>query len=167
MPPLGTAGLRTMSPAQEEIIFAAMRGGMTERALYLMPSIDFRKPLTAQEKQARIDRFAVGPTAVVAFSPRPADRALGGSLLAGFITIELVFDILAALIGAIVAFHLSPALGYWPRVALLAAIGLLATIDIDGSYWNWYGFPTPYLLVQFADHVGGWCLAGLILARRR
>ena len=33
MPPLGTAGLRTVSPLQEQVIFAAMHGVMAERAL--------------------------------------------------------------------------------------------------------------------------------------
>ena len=69
------------------------------------------------------------------------------------------------LVGALIAANLSSALGYWPRVLLLAAIGALATIDIDASYWNWYAFPTPFLLAQFLDHVGGWFLAGLVLAR--
>ena len=58
-------------------------------------------------------------------------------------------------------------LGFWRRAFLMATIGLVATIDIDGSYWNWYGFPTSYLLAQFVDHVGGWFLAGLVFSALR
>jgi len=102
---------------------------------------------------------------VVAFSPRPADRAWTGSNFSTWISIEFLSDMAAGFLGALIAVSLSGMLGFWQRSFLMATIGIIATIDIDGSYWNWYGFPTSYLLAQFADHVAGWFLAGLVLAR--
>jgi hypothetical protein len=67
--------------------------------------------------------------------------------------------------GALVVFHLPAAVGYGKRVLLVGAIGILVFLDVDASYWNWYGFPTSYALVQLTDHTVGWLLAGLVLAR--
>jgi hypothetical protein len=37
-------------------------------------------------------------------------------------------------------------------------------LDVDGSQWNWYGFPTAYFTAQLADHAIGWFLAGIVIA---
>jgi hypothetical protein len=163
MPPLGTAGERLVDPAQEPAVLNALRGSMTERAIYILPGPG--KATTPAEQHAWAARYARGPAAVVAFSPRPADRAWAGSNFGTWISTEFLSDMAAAFLGAFIAVSLSSTLGFWQRAFLMATIGVIATIDIDGSYWNWYGFPTSYLLAQFADHVGGWFLAGLVLAR--
>jgi hypothetical protein len=51
------------------------------------------------------------------------------------------------------------------RALLVTLLGLRETFDIDVSQWNWYSFPTAYLLAQLVDHTVGWFLAGLVLAR--
>jgi hypothetical protein len=148
MPPLGTAGERVVASAREPALLTALGGSMRERAIYMLPGTS-------------------GPAAVVAFSPRPADRAWLGSSFATWISIEFLTDMAAGFLGAVIAACLSSGLGFWQRAFLMATIGLVATIDIDGSYWNWYGFPTSYLLAQFVDHVGGWFLAGLVFSALR
>jgi hypothetical protein len=148
MPPLGTAGERVVASAREPVVLTALGGSMPERAIYILPGTS-------------------GPAAVVAFSPRPADRAWLGSSFATWISIEFLSDMAAGFFGALIAASLSSGLGFWQRAFLMATIGLVATIDIDGSYWNWYGFPTSYLLAQFVDHVGGWFLAGLVFSALR
>jgi hypothetical protein len=160
LPPIGTAGERTVSPAQGDAILNAMRRSMSERAIYILPGMDASK-----DRSTWTAKFEAGPAAVVAYNPHPAEQAIGNAPFATFLLIELVSDIVAALFGAVLASRLSRGLGYWSRVLILASIGLLATIDIDVSYWNWFAFPTRYLLAQFVDHVGGWFAAGLLLAR--
>jgi len=49
--------------------------------------------------------------------------------------------------------------------ALKGAMNERAGIVIDVSQWNWYSFPTMYMLAQLVDHTVGWFLAGLVLAR--
>ena len=39
------------------------------------------------------------------------------------------------------------------------------TLDVDVSYWNWYGFPVSYTIAQLVDHGIGYLLAGFVLAR--
>jgi hypothetical protein len=136
LPPLGTAGERALSAAPNDPLLSAMH----ERAVYILLPKD-------------------GPSAVIAYNPHPAHNA------ASWFGIELLADFAAAFLGAALAAGLSTSLGYWRRVLLLAAVGLIATIDIDVGYWNWYSFPTSYLAAQFVDHVGGWFVTGMVLAR--
>jgi len=162
MPPIGTAGERIVASSNEPAVLKALSDSMTERALYMVPGLDPKRP--AAEQQAWSVRYEHGPAAVVAFSPRPADRAWAGSSFATFFIVEFLGAILVGLLGATIGISLSGTLGFWPRALVLAMVGVISTIDIDGSYWNWYGFPTSFFLAQCVDHVGGWFLAGLVIA---
>ncbi|HYM63032.1 MAG TPA: hypothetical protein VEZ11_19245 [Thermoanaerobaculia bacterium] len=164
LPPVGTAGEKTLTPEQGDVVLKIMHSSMKQRAIYILPGMNLDRQ-TPADKDAWLAKFEAGPAAVIAFNPHPAEQAFGGGPFATWMLIELVSDIAAAFLGAAIASGLSNSLGYWPRVLLLTAIGLLATIDIDVSYWNWFAFPTKYLLAQFVDHVGGWFVTGLVLAR--
>lgn len=157
LPPVGTAGERSVSPREGDAVLKSLRVSMKERALYVLPGMD--------GKEAWLTRYMAGPAAIVAYNPHPAEQAFAGSPFASWMLIELLGAVAAGLLGAVVAASLSGKAGYWPRVLVVASIGLIATIDVDVSYWNWYAFPTSYLLAQFVDHGGGWFMAGLILAR--
>jgi hypothetical protein len=159
--PLGTVGLRSIPPALEPAVLGAMQSGMTERALYFFPGLDLSRKMTDEEQQAWNLKYQAGPAGIVAFDPHPGDRV---SLPAQLGT-ELLCNVLAGLMGALVVFHLPAALGYGKRVLLVGALGLIVFLDVDASYWNWYGFPTSYALVQLVDHTVAWLLAGLVLAR--
>jgi hypothetical protein len=157
--PLGQAGIRAMPPALEPAVLQAMKGAMNERAVYFFPGMDMSRPPSAAEQQAWDAKYAAGPAGIVAFDPQP--RLRFGSHLA----LEFGSNALAALLGAIVILHVPASVGYGKRVLLVGLLGLVATFDIDASLWNWYGFPDAYLLAQVADHVVGWLVAGLVLAR--
>jgi hypothetical protein len=163
MPPVGTMGYGIVSGDQDAPVLAALGGAMDRRAIYVLPRIDMHATPEAQRDWTA--RYEAGPSAVVLFDPHPGRRAVAGSAFTAQIITELVTAILSATLGAAIALGLSSALNYWPRVLLLTAIGVIATIDVDASYWSWYGIPTAFLFGQLVDHVGGWLLAGLVLAR--
>ena len=158
--PLGVVGLRSMPAAQEGAVVAGMRGAMNERALYFFPGMDITRKLTADEEQAWKAKYEAGPAGLVVFNPHP-----GSVLGARQLLTELGADILAALVAGFLLLQVPASLGYLPRALLTMMLGLLMWIDIDISYWNWYGFPTSYMLAQLLDHTVGWFLAGLVLAR--
>jgi hypothetical protein len=54
---------------------------------------------------------------------------------------------------------------YGQRVLFVALLGLIAWLSINVSYWNWYGFPTAFVLGEGIDQVVGWLLAGLAMAK--
>jgi hypothetical protein len=163
--PLGRAGLRAMPPAQEAAVLAAMRSAMNERAVYVFPGLDPSRPMSEAEQTAWTARWQAGPGGIVAFDPQPGKRAGAGSLFATLFATELLTNVLAVLVAGFVLLHVPSSAGYGQRVLVTAALGLLTTLDVDASYWNWYGFPTSYFLAQLVDHTVGWLLAGLVLAR--
>ena len=75
---------------------------------------------------------------------------------------ELVSNIIAALFAALVISWLSVSFGR--RVIAAVLIGLVGWLSIDVSLWNWYGFPTSYMLAQGVDQAVGWLLAGIGIA---
>jgi hypothetical protein len=154
-----------MPQALEPAVLAALKGAMSERAIYFFPGMDTSRPMNEAEQKAWTARYEAGPGGIVAFNPRPGERASGGSLFRIQLATELLTNVLAALVAAFVVLHLPAALGQPKRVLLTASLGLLVSLDVDASYWNWYGFPTRYFLAQVVDHTVGWLLAGLALVR--
>jgi hypothetical protein len=157
--PLGEVGVRSIPPSVEPAALAAMSSAMSERALYVFPGMDMSHSPSAEEQKAWQAKFDAGPAGIVVFNPKPT-----GSIPTWLGT-ELAANILAALMAAIVMLHVPGSVGFGKRAALVALLGLLETFDIDLSQWNWYSFPTTYMLAQAVDHTVGWFLAGLVLAR--
>jgi len=160
MLPLGMAGLRSMSATQESAVVSAMQTAMHERAIYFFPGMDTSRKPSPEEDAAWKAKHASGPAGIVVFNPRP-----GSPMSAGMLLTELASNVVAALLAALVIGFVPSLLGYGKRVLLVGLMGLLVAIDVDVSYWNWYGFPTSYLLAQLVDHFVGWLLAGLVIAR--
>jgi hypothetical protein len=158
--PLGEVGIRSMPANQEPAVLAAMRVAMAERALYLFPGREMSRPLSEEEEKLWVERYKTGPAGIVAYNPSPGELGVARLLLT-----ELATNIAAALLAAVLLIHVPGSLGYGRRVLLVALVGFITTLDVDASYWNWYSFPTGYLLAQLADHVLAWLVAGLVMAR--
>ncbi|HSD26049.1 MAG TPA: hypothetical protein VLL75_02040 [Vicinamibacteria bacterium] len=156
--PLGEAGVLSMPADREGAVVEAMKGAMSERALYFFPGMS-RQP-TPEEQKAWEERVARGPWGIVAYNPGG-----GAGMSPRPLAIEILFDVLAGLVAALALTQVAPAVGFARRVLVVTAFGVFATLAIDGSYWNWYGFPTSYFLAQLVDGVVGAALAGLVLAR--
>ena len=56
-------------------------------------------------------------------------------------------------------------LSFLGRVAFVAAVGLSGSGWLVFANWNWWGFPTTYLIVNLVDLGIAWSLVGLGLAR--
>jgi hypothetical protein len=155
--PIGEAGVRSMPAAAEPAVLAAMKSAMNERAIYIFPGISHLP--SEEEQKAWQAKYDAGPAGIVAFNPTPK-----GSF-ARWLGVELGGNVLAALMAAIVILHVPGSVGLVKRALLVGLLGLLEGFDIDVSQWNWYSFPTTYMLAQIVDHAIGWFLAGLVLAR--
>jgi hypothetical protein len=115
---------------------------------------------TKEDMDAWSEKYRTSPAGIMIYKPQ------GGEMMPPSMLItELITNILAALIAA---FLLSRALGglggILGKAVFVSLFGLFAGVEIDLSYWNWYGFPTSYTLSYIAQHVIGWFLAGLVLA---
>jgi hypothetical protein len=163
--PLGTAGVRVVAAEQEEAVLATLGGALKERAVFVFPGLDKTRASSEAYRKAWTARYEAGPAGIVAFDPHPGARVWAGSVFATLLGTELLTSLAAALVAGFVILHVPAAIGHGRRVLVVGALGLLVTLDVDASYWNWYGFPTAYFLAQLVDHAVGWFLAGLVLAR--
>jgi hypothetical protein len=125
--------------------------------LYVFPTVDMK----AKDAMAQMDaRMKVEPFGIMAYQPP-------GSLPGGFqlkllvreFANEIVQSILAA---TLLSFTLLAT--YWSRVGFVVAIGAVAAIATNVSYWNWYGFSTSYTLANIGIELASFLAAGLAIA---
>ncbi len=99
-----------------------------------------------------------GALVVVAFTPDLADKSKAmGPMLVNQAGIDLVVVFLLALV------VLGLPSGAVSTALTLGLVGGAASVVTQLSDWNWYGFAAPYALVNVADLVIGFALAGLVL----
>jgi hypothetical protein len=157
--PLGEAGLRSMAPEHEARVIGTLRDAMHERAIYFFPGIDMRTA-TDPELAAWEQKVQAGPTGIVVYNP-----GAGATLSPRLLGTELFLNLLEGLIAATIAAHFTRSAGYLRRALLIAGISLAAALAIDGSFWNWYAFPTSFFLAQLTGGALGGLFAGLVIAR--
>jgi hypothetical protein len=79
-------------------------------------------------------------------------------------SIGLVTQIVSAFL-VLSLVSLTSRLAYWGKVGFFALAGLTIGFVSHAPYWNWFGFPAPYVGVTILDIVAGWILAGLVVAK--
>ena len=155
---IGASSMKSMQ--NEKTVIAAMKENMKESGLYLFPGGVPSNDMTAEQRKEVMRKWEQGPSGFLVFHPEGMP-AMGAKTL----STELFSNILAALVAA---FLLSQALGtltsFGSRVLFVALIGLVPFLGLSVSYWNWYGFPTGFTFAELVDQVGGFALAGLVLA---
>lgn len=153
--PLGQVGFKTM-PVEAPVV-AAMRSNINEPGLYLYPGMDMSRTLTPEEQAAWTEKYKAGPRGILVYHPTGEEP-----MAAKFLLTELASNILAAIVAALAISWLI--CSFFGRVLVAGLIGLAGWLSIDVSLWNWYGFPTNYMLAQGVDQVVGWLLAGVAIA---
>jgi len=99
-----------------------------------------------------------GPRVFAAVSPEPPPP-MGPAMGIGFL-----IDLLSALTAAWLLMQ-TRGLTYWRKVCFVAALGFLASIFVQASAWNWFGYTGHFTLVQILDTTLSFGLAGLGMAR--
>jgi len=155
--PLGEVGIKVMP--NEAPVVAAMQANLSEPGFYFFPG-GTGHAMTPEQQQAWTEQYRRGPVGILIYHPTGSEPLSPTQLLT-----ELLANIAAALVAAFLLAQAVGALaGYGARVLFVALLGLFPGLDVDLGYWNWYGFPSDYTVAVMADHLLGWCLAGLALA---
>lgn len=77
----------------------------------------------------------------------------------------LLLSVAAAIVAAALLAAAAPALPrYRHRVLFVALLGGFAATATRLVDWNWWAFPLDWILLEVADLVVGWTLAGLAIA---
>ncbi|MGB8658297.1 MAG: hypothetical protein WCE90_11020 [Candidatus Zixiibacteriota bacterium] len=160
--PLGMEGIKQI-PNEEQVV-TALRDDIKEPGFYFFPGEEHSPDMTKEQQKAAMqkweEKIRQGPNGILIYTPEGKSPMSASQLI-----IELLSNIAGALVAA---YLLSKAVGgitsFGVRVLFVALLGLFASLAIDISYWNWYGFPGSFTLAAIIDEVVGWGLVGLPLA---
>ena len=83
----------------------------------------------------------------------------------GQLATEFATNCITALIATALVAWLVGSLGsFASRLLFVTTIGLTAAVAVNVPYWNWYEFPSAFILAEMLEHVVGFAAAGLIIA---
>jgi hypothetical protein len=146
---LGHVGVAAL-PAQDTVL-QVLGDNVKEQKIYIFPWYDDE----AQLNQA----YATGPHGILALTPPAGPFSFGKALI-----LEGLSNVVCGLFAALLFAAAAPALAGWRKwIAFGATLGAFASVAIDFSYWNWYGFPSDYFAAALIDSVVGWTLGGLVI----
>jgi hypothetical protein len=155
MTPLGTIGFSQIP--NEAPVLSAMDGSIGARpGLYFFPWIDPADSRMA-DKMTALEK-AHGHGLLVYHGPgQNLDSDMPPMLIKEFVK-QFAQALIAAWVVSMIA------AGYVTRVGVVTLIGVSAAIATNVSYWNWYGFPLNYTVVQVFMEIVSGLVAGLAIA---
>jgi len=149
--PLAVAGLKRL-PAEAATV-ASLRAAIGDTSgLYFFP---FKEGDDARAMADQRAKMQLGPTGLLAYQA-PGSPAL----MPGRLGVELGLEILESLLAAAV---IAAAPGLARRLGVVVAIGMIAAVSTNFSYWNWYGFSWEYTLAQAIMELMKYVLAGVAI----
>lgn len=148
MSPLGMIGIGNLT--NEDAVLDAVRANVTQSGFYFFPG--------KTDEKAWEEKFRRGPSGILVMTAGGVP-IFDPTILVG----ELLTDIVAAFIAAcIIAMIVA---SYARRVMVVMMMGVFSWVSLLLSYWLWYRFPTPYILMEGVTEIVGWLLAGLVMAK--
>lgn len=149
---------RSMKVSSNEAAVTAMvKSSFSESGMYFLPGMDMSKTPTDEEWNAFAAKAKEGPTALVIYNTTGMDVMSPTQLLT-----EFGSNVLAAMVLGII-FTLAP-VTFGRGVVISTLIGTGAWLAINVSYWNWYRFPSAFVVSELVDQFGGWLLTGVAVA---
>lgn len=148
--------------SNEDAITQAVLANAPRSGVYLLPNTpQGAQGMTPEQakaaQQAEQEKMMKGPMVFASVRLGPM-----GSM-AGFMITGLLIQMLGALLATALLLHARP-MSFRGRVLFVLAIALTVGVVAHLSDWNWWGFSTSYTVLEFADLIVGWSLAGLVIA---
>lgn len=160
--PLGEAGVQ--NTMNDEDLLSALKSTVKNKdGLYIYPSMGLPADAThAQQSEAMKtypEKLEKNPSGFFIYHPAGSRPMAMGK----FLTIEFITELIEAFI-AVWLLAQTRIVTFGGRIGFVVAVGILAAISTNVSYWNWWGFPTvytaSYMFIQFV----GFFLVGLVAA---
>ena len=154
--PIGEMGMH--QPVNEDAVLETVKSGLPNPGIYMLPSLEPEKWGDEAAMKTWADKAKVNPYAYVVVAPTPADpMAMTPQLVKQFICNFLGSVIVAWLLAA-------TAWGFGARVIGAAAMGVFAWIAAVVPMWNWYRFPSEFMVAGLIEQGVGWLLGGVAIA---
>jgi hypothetical protein len=159
--PLGEAGVQEI-PNEQAVLSSLQSAIGPGSGIYLFPGMGLGANPTRQQQNAALPeytrKYAANPSGLLVYHPAGRQLMTFSMLFTEFLT-ELIESMLAVLLLAQTRLT-----GFGSRVAFVTAIGVIAGITTNISYWNWYAFPTTYTVSYITTQVAGFVCAGIVAA---
>src|SRR5712692_6100403 len=158
--PLGEAGIRGLD--NEAAVVATVKDNVKQAGFYIFPGGEALQPgLTSAQQEAATKKAAelwkAGPSGIMIVQPQGID--MGPRLFITQCALDIGVTLLAAFLLSMASLS-----SFGARFAFVTLIGLVPTLNAELPYWNWYSFPSTYVLATGFVHLMGFAVAGLILA---
>ena len=158
---LPTAFLGLRSLPNEAALRDVMQANIHEPGMYLFPGFGLPDDAPFSQKKAAMQKLMQsgiqGPQGVLIYSPA------GVGLSPKMLVTECVTDIVQALLVAFLVAQ-TRVRRFSSRVGFVFVAGLLASITTNVSLWNFYKFPSSWILGQITYLIVGYFLIGLVVA---
>lgn len=160
--PLGEAGVQ--NTMKDEDLLSALKSTVKNKdGLYIYPSMGLPPEAThAQQSEAMKtypEKLEKNPSGFFIYHPAGSRPMAMGK----FLTIEFITELIEAFI-AVWLLAQTRIVTFGGRVCFVVAVGILAAISTNVSYWNWWGFPTIYTVSYMFIQFVGFFLVGLVAA---
>lgn len=146
---------------KDEEVSAMILSHTTKSGVYLLPGAPM-EGMTAEQKkaakQALMPKMQRGPVMFAALK-REGFGSFGKGL-----AIQVASLFAAAFLLTWLLLQTS-GLSYGRKVLFLGVAGLAASVIVDLPNWNWWGFSGSFTMVNLADTVLTWLIAGFVIAK--
>lgn len=154
--PIGEMGMHL--PQSEDAVLEGVKTGMPTPGIYMLPSLDPQKWGDEAAMAPWVEKAKANPFVYLVVAPPSTDPASMGPQLAKQAGSDFLGCLIAAWLLAATAW------GFGARVLGAAGMGVFAWTASIVPMWNWYRFPTDYMIGGFIEQGAGWLLAGIAIA---
>jgi hypothetical protein len=150
--PLAAIGLQAL-PGGDATVSALHDRLGDKHGLYFFPYMDAHG---SNAMAAQAEKLKTSPHGILVYNP-PGGTGMSPGQLGVELALEVIESILTALL-------LAAATAFAPRLIMAVAIGVIAAMATNFSYWNWYGFSLDYTLANAFTELVKFVVAGVVIA---
>lgn len=150
---LGEVGIQNLP--NEDAVLQAMRSSIHSSGFYFFPGV----PSGTAAQAMYLEKYKAGPTGILIYHPGGEDLAFGKLL-----SVQFLIGLAGAFLLAWVLAVTVDATTFKTRALLVVAISVFAAVIYEIPYWNWYGFPSNYIIAHAAGWIISWSAAGIAMA---
>ena len=160
--PLGEAGVQNTT--DDSALLSELKSTVKNKdGLYIYPSMGLAPDATHEQRSEAMKSYEAKlekhPSGFFIFHPAGSRPMNMGK----FLTIEFITELCEALI-VVWLLAQSRMMTFGSRLFFVTAVGIIAGIATNISYWNWWGFPGNYTAAYVTIKVVGYFLVGVVAA---
>jgi hypothetical protein len=155
--PIGEMGFR--QPQNEDVVLQAVTTGLPAPGIYYLPSVAPEKMGDEAVMKAWAEKAKKNPWVFAVVNPPPEGDPMS---MAPHLIKQFIVNLICAFLVAWMLAALPWTLGM--RVAGAFVFGIFGWLANIVPQWNWYRFPTDFMIANLLEQGIGWLLAGVLIA---